>query len=159
MSNDGSPHLLGAPSMVRRTLDNAARLGFRPSCTPETGRLLHILAGSADTIGEAGTGVGVGAAWIASGKLPHARFVTVEVDEERGRAAVSRAPGLERLAAGYDAASVLSAPFDGRPNSGIPASSASNSSLRRAICSPSADVSLPSFSLASGSISFSSSLM
>jgi predicted O-methyltransferase YrrM len=75
---------------VRRAEAAARRLGFTRSCTPEVGRLLHLLAAQRgrQRVGEIGTGVGVGAAWIVSALDPRVRFVTVERDPER--AAVAR---------------------------------------------------------------------
>jgi predicted O-methyltransferase YrrM len=57
--------------------------GFLRSCRVETGRLLASLAASrSGTIGETGTGCGVGAAWLYSGLRTDARLVTAEVDPE-----------------------------------------------------------------------------
>ncbi len=75
---------------MRRAEAAAQRLGFTRSCTPEVGRLLHLLAAERgrQRVGEIGTGVGVGAAWIVSALDPRVPFVTVELDPER--AAVAR---------------------------------------------------------------------
>lgn len=73
-----------APPLVTRALALAEELGFQGSCIPEVGRLLRALAATIRGVaGEAGTGVGTGAAWIASGLPPEARLVTVEIDPER----------------------------------------------------------------------------
>ena len=76
------------PALVREALALAERTGFAQSSTPEVGWLLAVLAGQvrSGVIGEIGTGCGVGAAWIASALRPDARFVTVEIDAERGEA-------------------------------------------------------------------------
>jgi predicted O-methyltransferase YrrM len=78
-----------APPLVRRALELAERLGYDRSCSPETGALLHVLAAAAGRrrVGELGTGVGVGAAWIVSALDPRVPFVTVEAD--RGFAAAA----------------------------------------------------------------------
>lgn len=73
------------PPLVERALALAERLAFERSCSIETGRLLHVLAGQRgrSRIAEIGTGCGVGAAWILSALPPDAAFVTVELDAER----------------------------------------------------------------------------
>jgi hypothetical protein len=75
--------LTDLPPLVERAVDLARRLGFANSCRPEHGRLLRALAAGAGTIGETGTGCGVGLAWLASGARPGTRLVSVEVDTER----------------------------------------------------------------------------
>ncbi len=57
--------LTDLPPLVQRAVDLARRLGFAYSCRPEHGRLLRALAAGAGTIGETGTGCGVGLAWLA----------------------------------------------------------------------------------------------
>lgn len=76
---------------MQHALDLADRMQFQHSCTIEVGRLLRLLASQVrrGTIGEIGTGCGVGAAWIASGKAPDVSFVTVESDVARAQAAAS----------------------------------------------------------------------
>jgi predicted O-methyltransferase YrrM len=73
------------PPLVERAAALAAALGFENSCTPETGRLLHLLAGmrGRERVGETGTGVGYGAAWIVSALHPSVPFFTAELDGER----------------------------------------------------------------------------
>ncbi len=70
------------PPLVREALALADRAGFEQSCSPGTGRLLHVLAAQVrrGRIGELGTGSGVGAAWIASALEPDTELVTVERD-------------------------------------------------------------------------------
>ena len=75
--------LTDLPPLVQRAVDLARRLGFANSCRPEHGRLLRALAAGAGTIGETGTGCGVGLAWLASGARPGTRLVSVEIDTER----------------------------------------------------------------------------
>lgn len=69
------------PDQVRRALDLSRGRGFVSTTRHETGRLLATLAASRHgTLGELGTGCGVGAAWLASGARQQARIVTAEVD-------------------------------------------------------------------------------
>ncbi|MEU8716067.1 class I SAM-dependent methyltransferase [Streptomyces sp. NPDC048663] len=80
--------LPGLPPLVRRALAAARGHGFAHSCRPEQGRLLQVLAGGArGVIGQTGTGLGVGLAWLASGARPGVRLVSVERDAERAGAA------------------------------------------------------------------------
>ena len=76
------------PPLVERALALAESHGFERSCTPEVGRLLHVLAGSRgrERVAEIGTGAGVGAAWIVSALPPQVPFFTTELDEERAAA-------------------------------------------------------------------------
>jgi predicted O-methyltransferase YrrM len=91
MSLDGTrAHLSGPgdlPPLVERAAQIATRLGFRYSCRPEQGRLLHALAAGAERIGETGTGCGVGLAWLVSGMRGGASAVSVEQDAGRAQAA------------------------------------------------------------------------
>jgi predicted O-methyltransferase YrrM len=77
------------PPLVERALALAERLRFDRSCSVETGRLLHVLAGQRgrSRVAEIGTGCGVGAAWILSALSPEVAFVTVELDDGRASAA------------------------------------------------------------------------
>jgi predicted O-methyltransferase YrrM len=75
--------LADLPPLVEHAVGLARRLGFANSCRPEHGRLLRALAAGAGTIGETGTGCGVGLAWLASGARPGTRLVSVEIDTER----------------------------------------------------------------------------
>ena len=75
------------PPIVSRALDLSRRRGFVRSSRLETGRLLSTLATSREgTLGECGTGCGVGAAWLSSGARPGSRVVTAEVDESLAEA-------------------------------------------------------------------------
>ena len=73
------------PSPVRAALAAARESGFEFSSLPEHGELLRVLARGVGpgVIGETGTGVGVGLAWMASAAHPDARLVSVELDEAR----------------------------------------------------------------------------
>jgi predicted O-methyltransferase YrrM len=76
------------PPLVEEALALTGRLGFGRSCSPEVGRLLHVLAASRgrDRVAEIGTGTGVGAAWIVSALPPATPFFTAELDPDRARA-------------------------------------------------------------------------
>lgn len=77
------------PPLVEKALALAERTGFARSCSPETGRLLQVLAGArgVERAAEIGTGTGVGSAWILSALDPDVAFVTVDLDEDRAREA------------------------------------------------------------------------
>lgn len=79
------------PPLVAAAVDAARRTGFANSCGPEHGELLRTLARGvgAGTIGETGTGCGVGLAWLATGADPGARLVSVERDPARAAAATA----------------------------------------------------------------------
>lgn len=66
----------------------ASAAGFGQSCTDPVGRLLATLAAAAGPgpVGEAGSGFGVGTAWLRSGLADGARLVTVERDAARAAA-------------------------------------------------------------------------
>ena len=77
------------PPLVAKAAALAEDTEFDLSCRPEHGRLLELLAGGREggTIGETGTGCGVGLAWLATGAGPRTRIVSVEHDAERAVAA------------------------------------------------------------------------
>ncbi len=105
------------PPLVERAARLAAELGFANSCTPETGRLLHLLAASRgrSRVAETGTGVGYGAAWIVSALDPSVPFFTAELDEARAAAAGDLFRGDENvhvLAGDWHDALPEHAPFD-----------------------------------------------
>lgn len=81
--NNGSVSGDDVPPLVREALALADRAGFEQSCSPGTGRLLHVFAAQVrqGRIGELGTGSGVGTAWIASALEPDAELMTVEHDD------------------------------------------------------------------------------
>jgi len=69
------------PPVVARALALSHRQGYLRSSRNETGRLLAALAASrSGVLAELGTGCGVGAAWLVSGKHADARVITVELD-------------------------------------------------------------------------------
>jgi predicted O-methyltransferase YrrM len=68
------------------TREEAGPDSATPSCClPGVGRILAVLAAGcyAGRIGEIGTGVGVGSAWMASSMPADCTLVTVEIDEDR----------------------------------------------------------------------------
>jgi predicted O-methyltransferase YrrM len=91
------------PERVRRAMELAEAHGFpllpegRPvgyagppsACIPQVGRLLAALVAArpGGRIGEHGSGVGVGTAWMASALPPDATLVSAELDPERARLA------------------------------------------------------------------------
>jgi predicted O-methyltransferase YrrM len=68
-------------------------------CLPGVGRLLAVLAASchAGRIGEIGTGVGVGAAWMATAMPTDCTLVTAEIDQERAAHAARLLAGDRRI--------------------------------------------------------------
>jgi len=93
MTNDA----IDRPDLVLAAERLARELGFpltreeagpdRPSaCMPGVGRFLAMLAAGASSIGELGTGSGVGTAWMASALPPDGRLVTVEIDARQAEA-------------------------------------------------------------------------
>jgi predicted O-methyltransferase YrrM len=76
------------PPLVNRAINLAEQMEYTKSCSPETGRLLQILASQyqSGVIAELGTGCGVGAAWIASALSPGTSFFTVELDVSQAAA-------------------------------------------------------------------------
>jgi predicted O-methyltransferase YrrM len=77
------------PPHVAAAMASARHAGFTASCLPQHGRLLQLLAGGigAGTIGETGTGYGVGLAWMASAAHPDARLCSIERDRHRAQQA------------------------------------------------------------------------
>ena len=95
----------------------AEELGFTRSCSPETGRLLHVLAARRGVAraAEIGAGCGVGAAWIVSALPPQTPFVTVELDAERAAAVAdlfAGDPNVRVLAGDWREVLPAEAPFD-----------------------------------------------
>lgn len=72
------------PPLVHAAVAVAVRRNFAFSCLPSHGRLLQVLAAGvgSGSIGETGTGCGVGLAWLASGARPEAQLVSIERDAE-----------------------------------------------------------------------------
>ena len=105
------------PPLVERAERLAADLGFTHSCSRETGRLLHVLAGMCgrSRVGETGTGAGVGASWIVSALHPSVLFFTADVDERLAAAAAQHFAADENvhvLAGSWHDVLVPHAPFD-----------------------------------------------
>src|SRR5579871_1558500 len=86
------------PDLVLAAERLARELGFpltreeagpdRPSaCLPGVGRFLAVLAASASSIAELGTGTGIGTAWMVSALPVDGRLVTVEIDEDKAESA------------------------------------------------------------------------
>jgi predicted O-methyltransferase YrrM len=75
------------PPLVSAALRLSGRRGFVSSTRNETGRLLASLAASRHgTLGELGTGCGVGSAWLRSGATADSHIVTAERDPELAKA-------------------------------------------------------------------------
>lgn len=72
------------PPLVAEAVVAARQARFTKSCLPQHGRLLQVLAGGVGvgTIGETGTGCGVGLAWLTSGAHSDARLVSIERDSD-----------------------------------------------------------------------------
>jgi predicted O-methyltransferase YrrM len=106
------------PLIVQRAVAAATAAGFplvadgiHPSCcSPDTGRLLAVLAAgcAGGRIGEIGTGTGYGTAWMASAMPSDARLVTIELDAERAAVARDLFAGDDRVEViGADATKVI----------------------------------------------------
>ena len=120
------------PDLVKATKQLADTMGFpqRPEgnragsqaaspscCIDEVGSLLRVLASSVlgGRIGEIGTGAGVGTAWLASGLRDGTTLVSVEVDENLGRAVSDHfesVPGVETVIGDWRGPFSLKGPFD-----------------------------------------------
>ncbi|MDQ3066148.1 MAG: class I SAM-dependent methyltransferase [Actinomycetota bacterium] len=105
------------PPLVERALARSVLAGFTKSCSPETGRLLQVLAGQRGRarVAEIGTGCGVGSAWILSALDPEVRFFTVELDAQRAADAAELLAGDENatvLAGDWRDVLAREAPFD-----------------------------------------------
>ena len=76
---------LELPPLVSKAVAATRNIGFPLACTPQTGRLLMLLAAHQRhaSIGELGTACGVGAAWMATGVRAGTTLVTIELDETR----------------------------------------------------------------------------
>lgn len=74
----------GLPARVAAAVDLAQSRDFPLSCRIEQGRLVHALAqGARVRIGETGTGLGVGLAWLLEARRPGVAIVSVDRDTER----------------------------------------------------------------------------
>ena len=75
------------PARVAAAVDLAQSRDFPLSCRIEQGRLVHALAhGARVRIGETGTGLGVGLAWLLEARHPGVPIVSVDRETERVRA-------------------------------------------------------------------------
>ncbi len=76
------------PSLVAGAADLADRFDFHNSCAKAYVPLLQTLTAQCrgGVIGEMGTGVGIGTAWMALAASPDTRIVTIERDGERSAA-------------------------------------------------------------------------
>ncbi|MEV0273904.1 class I SAM-dependent methyltransferase [Hamadaea sp. NPDC050747] len=103
------------PPLVAQAVRLGTELGFTKSCRPEQGRLLHALAaGAADSIGETGTGCGVGLAWLVSSRRDGVRVVSVERERhlvEHVRRLFAEVPDVEIVHGDWTAA-YAHGPFD-----------------------------------------------
>jgi predicted O-methyltransferase YrrM len=71
------------PPLVSAALSLSGRRGFVSATRNETGRLLATLAASrTGTLGEVGTGCGVGSAWLRHGATDGTKIVTAESDPQ-----------------------------------------------------------------------------
>ncbi|HEX4633485.1 MAG TPA: hypothetical protein VH163_06630, partial [Gemmatimonadales bacterium] len=76
------------PPLVLGAVELARRFDFTYTVHPMTGRLLAALAGGIrGTIGETGTGTGASVGWMLSTAPPETSIVSVEVDDDRAKAA------------------------------------------------------------------------
>lgn len=108
---------MSVPELVVRATDTAARAGFAHSCAPEHGALLAALAATLPPgarIGEAGTGCGVGLAWLVSAGREDVEHVSVEADPRRATLCRELFAGVPRvtLLEGDWTALAEHAPFD-----------------------------------------------
>jgi predicted O-methyltransferase YrrM len=75
------------PPLVSAALSLSGRRGFVSATRNETGRLLATLAASrTGTLGELGTGCGVGSAWLRHGAAEGTKIVTAESDPQLAQA-------------------------------------------------------------------------
>jgi predicted O-methyltransferase YrrM len=79
--------------------ESEAAGGAPSACLPGVGRFLGMLAAGCvgGRIGEIGTGVGIGAAWMSSAMPADCTLVTVEIDEERAAVAADLLRGDDRV--------------------------------------------------------------
>lgn len=92
MSEGGTAAYAGCqnlPARVKAAVERARAAGFPCSCRPAQGELLRALVADRPgaVIGETGTGYGVGLAWLAEGRRPGSRLVSIERVAERAAAA------------------------------------------------------------------------
>ena len=117
MSTTWSPRSPARPPLVDRAQALARELGFERSCHDEVGMLLHLLAAQRGRarVAEAGTGAGVGTAWLASGLPPGVPLFTAERDDRLAAAAselFAGDPDVHVLAGDWHERLAPEAPFD-----------------------------------------------
>jgi len=104
------------PPVVVRAVEMARSMGFDNSCVPGQGRLLAALVAGRPgaRVGETGTGCGVGLAWMVEAAGEGTRFVSVEADPARSRAAADLFEGRPevRLVEGDSRSIGEHGPFD-----------------------------------------------
>lgn len=104
------------PPLVARAAALAERFAFHNSSAIAYAPLLQTLAAQVreGVIGEMGTGVGVGTAWMALATSPDSRIVTIEADAPRARAAAELFADDPRVSVQHGDALDLAAhgPFD-----------------------------------------------
>jgi predicted O-methyltransferase YrrM len=84
--------------LVSAALSLSGRRGFVSSTRNETGRLLATLAASRrGTLGELGTGCGVGSAWLRSGAAEGTKIVTAESNPQLAKAVAELFAGDDRI--------------------------------------------------------------
>ncbi len=131
MSQERAQYAVERPPIVEQALALAGELGFdirpegnRPDepggascCIDAVGSLLKVLCASLDnaSVGEIGTGAGVGAAWLTAGLRPGSRLTTVELDPRLHSAAArlfEPFPAVTLLEGDWRDAFQSLAPFD-----------------------------------------------
>jgi predicted O-methyltransferase YrrM len=104
------------PALVLEAVALAKRLEFDLTVHPATGRLLASLAGGITDglIGETGTGTGAGVAWMLSAASAGTRIVSIELDDDRARAAADLFRGQPNVRILHGEANALAdhGPFD-----------------------------------------------
>ena len=88
---------LSGPTLVERAVGLARRWASPTAAAPNTAPPARPRC-RAGTIGETGTGCGVGLAWLASGARPGTRLVSAEIDTERAGLAASLFADLPHVA-------------------------------------------------------------
>ena len=119
------------PDLVVKANQLANELGFplmlegRPTdyqgppsaCIPQVGKLLQTLAAGKPngSIGEIGTGAGVGTAWLASGMIGNAHLISAEIDITRANAVkelFGHHPNIEICSGDWHSTMDMNRPFD-----------------------------------------------
>jgi predicted O-methyltransferase YrrM len=115
-TNNDYAHKTALPTTVVRAVLLAERFAFKNSCAIAYAPLLQMLAAQVrgGVIGEMGTGVGVGTAWMAHAMPDSSRIVTIETDGPRASAAAELFADDKRVTVLHGDALDLAAhgPFD-----------------------------------------------